>query len=264
MMTLTARRTARLGLAGVAVAAAALSVAPATAAAQAATLPAARSLIDKHVAASGGRAALERAMTSRSTGSFSIPSAGLTGPLTVYSAPNRQAVRVELVGVGEIRSGFDGTTAWALDPFQGARVLEGPERDAVVDAARPGAAFRDSSAVRSVETVSREEIGGVACYKVRVVWTSGRESHDCYNVETGLMHATMMNQPSPMGEMEVVVIMQDYKDFSGVTMPARMVQQVAGQEMHMTMNEVQVAAPPADAFALPPEIKALVKPAGTR
>ncbi len=257
----TARRSASLTLAGAAVATA-LAVVPASASAQGADLPAARTLVDKHIAAAGGRTALERAATSHAKGTFTIPSAGLSGPLEVYSAPNRQSVRIELAGLGVLRSGFDGITAWSLDPISGARVLEGAERSAIVDATTPGSAFRDSTVITSMQTTSREEIAGVACYKVRVLWTSGRESHDCYAVESGLLHASMAKQPSPMGEMDLLVIVQDYKDFGGIKMPTKTVQQVAGQEMMMTFDSMEMVTPPADAFALPPEIQALVKPAG--
>lgn len=237
-------------------AAAALMLTPLAAGAQA--MPDAKTIVAKHIEASGGRAALERANTSVASGSFSIPGAGLTGQMKTMSAPNRMRTEVQLPGLGTMLSGFDGETAWGMDPMQGPRVLQGPERQALVDGTKPGAAFRDSTVVRSMRTIGRDSIAGVACWKVEVNWTSGRTSQDCFSVETGLLHASIATQTSPMGEMQVTTLLQDYKEFSGVRLPTRIVQDVAGQQVVMTIESVEIGNVPADAFALPPEVKALV------
>lgn len=69
----------------------------------------------------------------------------------------------------------------------------------MVEGANLLGALRDASLFTVRETVERTELNGAACYKVRLVWNSGRETHDCYGVDTGLMVAQVASQESPMG-----------------------------------------------------------------
>lgn len=242
---------------GAAISTIALLLLPAFAGAQ--DMPSARSLLDKHIAASGGRAALERARESVTTGTLSMPAAGLTGTMTTTAAPNRMHTRVEIPGLGEMLSGFDGTVAWNLNPIQGARILDGEEKQAIVDATREGATFRDSTVVASMKTTGKETIEGVACWQVEVVWKSGRTSRDCYAEDTGLLHASSATTESPMGSMTVTSLMLEYKEFDGVRLPTRMVQKAAGQEVTMTIEDVKIGSIPASAFEPPAEVKALIR-----
>src|SRR5690606_3245848 len=237
--------------------AAALMLLPALAGAP--DLPSAASLLERHITASGGRAALARSSEGVTTGTLSMPAAGLTGTMTTTSAPNRIHVDIELPGLGNITSGYDGTTAWSNNPMQGARVLEGEERQAVVEGTRPGAMFRDSTVGKSMTTTGQDTISNVACWNVEVSWISGRTTQDCYSVETGLLHASTATQESPMGSATVTTVVSDYKDVDGLKLPTTITQQLGGQVM-MTLTDLNVkfGDVPADAFALPAEVKALV------
>src|SRR5690606_27357486 len=110
----------------------------------------------------------------------------------------------ELPGLGTMLSGYDGTTAWTMNPLQGPRILEGEEREAVVDGTKAGSVFRDSTVVASMKTTGRETIEGVDCWQVDITWKSGRESKDCFAVESGLLHSSTTTSESPMGSITVV------------------------------------------------------------
>lgn len=227
--------TRRMG-AAVALMMSAVAVAPLTAQ----DLPAARSLVDRHIEAVGGRDAVLQSGAYRATGSFQMPAAGLNGQMVIVSeTPNRMATRVTIDGLGEIVSGTDGKVAWSMDPMSGPRLLEGAELRAMLDGANMLAAVRDPSLVESMQTVERTEMRGQACLKVKVVWKSGRESSDCYSVDSGLLIATSATQESPMGSMEVVTHLSDYKQMGGVLMPSKMTQSVMGMEQVMTIDSVE-------------------------
>ncbi|HEX5581800.1 MAG TPA: hypothetical protein VFX39_09500, partial [Gemmatimonadaceae bacterium] len=200
-----------------AVAAVAL-VLPAAAGAQGASLPSAESLVAKHVAAIGGEAAVRKHSSVRMTGTFELPAAGLRGELLVVgAAPNRNALTVVVPGVGELRSGYDGIGAWEFNPMVGARLVEGKEAARVTeDADYYGGALRRQPGIASRETVERTTLGGVPCYRVKVTWKSGRESHECYAVDGGLLVALQSTLEGPMGQMETTQILSDYKSFGGV------------------------------------------------
>lgn len=223
----------------------------------AAQLPAARTLVDRHVQLIGGRDAVMAATDGKTVGTFSLPAVGLVGPMETYVTGGKVLSIITLPGLGEIRSGFDGQVAWAADPMQGARVLQGVEREQLLEQTDPLAGVRDASRLQSLETVGEETLGGVACWKVRLVWNSGRETFDCYAKETGLLHATVAVMASPMGQMTNTTLMLDYADVGGIKSPKRLVMQTGGQEMSLSIDVVERGAQPDTLFALPAEIKAL-------
>jgi hypothetical protein len=222
-------------------------------------LPPAEQLVERYVQAIGGRDAVLRPQSTRMVGTFSMPAAGLTGDLEVIAAkPNHVVTIVNVPGMGMIRSGFDGTVGWALDPMSGARLLTGPELDAMREQANPLMAVRDPSLFQSMETVERTEMGGQPCYRVRAVTTSGRETFDCYHVDSGLLVAQVATQESPMGSVETTTIMTDYRDFGGVLTPTTITQNMMGMQQIMGVTSVEYDAVDPSAFALPAEIHALM------
>lgn len=239
----------------------ALLLAPAVAQAQTA-LPAARDLVSRHVAAIGGRDAILAKASLRTIGTFEMPAAGLKGDLTVVqSKDGRTAMKIVVPGMGELAGGYDGTTAWSMNPMQGARVLEGKELTQMKEDAGFLTLLRESPAIASMETVEKTTLGGVACYKVKVTYTSGRVSHDCYAVDSGLMAGTITTQESAMGTLEITNLMSDWKEFGGVKFATRLRQQAMGQEQVMSIASVEFDnADDAKMFELPPAVKALAAP----
>jgi hypothetical protein len=203
-------------------------------------LPDGRALIDRYVELIGGRDAVLSREFIRSTGQFQMPAMGVTGDLTAYqSQSGKNAVRVSIPGLGEIRSGFDGEVGWSLDPIQGPRVMDGEELEQTREEASFASSIRDESLVESVETLEQGEMNGEACWRVLVRWNSGRETTDCYSVESGLMVASVSSQESPMGTIQVTSLLSDYRELGGFLMPTRMTQQMMGQEQVMVFTDVR-------------------------
>jgi hypothetical protein len=222
-------------------------------------LPDGRALVDRYVELIGGReAALSRPFI-RSTGSFQMPAMGITGELVAYQAqPGKNAVTVDIPGLGQIRSGFNGEVGWSLDPIQGPRLMTGAELAQTKEEASFASSIRDASLVSSAQTVEQAEMNGEACWRVKLSWHSGRETFDCYSVQSGLMVGSTSSQESPMGRIEVTTLLDEYREFGGFRMPTRMTQQMMGQEQVMVIENVEFPAPDDSVFALPPEIQALV------
>lgn len=223
------------------------------------SLPAADGIVRRYVEAMGG-AELRDKQGMVTEGTFSLPAMGTSGPMTVSQArPNQLVLRMTLPGIGEMRSGFDGTVGWSLNPLEGPRVLSGAELEQVRDDADFRATLRDASLIESMETVERKEVDGKACYRVRIVWTSGRETYDCYAVDSGLLLSTDLRTETVMGTVDATVLFSDYKEFDGIRLPTRTVQKVMGQEFVMTVNSVRFEKIDPAVFELPAEIKALVR-----
>jgi hypothetical protein len=248
-------RTARR----VALAAAAISFLPSLALAQATPLPAARDLVAKHVAAIGGREAILRHPFFRAKGSFRMPAAGMTGQLEVAGAqPNLVVMKITVPGMGDILQGFDGTHAWSLDPMQGPRLMEGEELAQMADEAEFASVLRESPSIASMETTEIVTLGGQQCYKVKVVRKSGRETFDCYAVDSGLLIGGFAKPKTAMGEVDAVTEYSDYKEFNGIKQPTKVTQSMMGQQQVLEFTSYEYGPMDAAVFTVPAPVATLI------
>ena len=228
------------------------------------SLPVGRTIIDRYVQAIGGRDAVMRHRSIRYVGTFEMPAAGMKGNLTlVQAAPNKMAMVVDLPGMGQMVSGYDGTVGWSVNPVQGPRVLEGKELEQLRENAGPAAMLRSPDRVRSAETVELTSLGGQPCYKVKITYHSGRESFDCYSPATGLMVGATTTQESPMGSVQVTTLFDDWKEFGGLRTPTKQRLQMLGQEQVLTIDRLEFDHPEdAKVLEIPEQVRPLVKPKG--
>lgn len=223
-------------------------------------LPHARELVDRHIEAVGGAAAMEAQLESTVTGRFGMPAAGLEGSLMIASRPPASRVmKVELPGIGMIHTGYTDGQAWSVDPFLGPRLLEGKELAAQKEANEPGGMMRSDEFVESMTTTELAEYNDQACYKVEIQWRSGRESSDCYSVDTGLLIASESTEESPMGVMEMTSLFSDYENFGDVQLPKTTQVMVMGQEQRIEIDSVEFETPSAEHFELPAAIETLLE-----
>lgn len=237
----------------------ALGLVPAALPAQ--DLPPAAELIDRYVEALGGRDVILAQPGSRATGTFSMPAAGLEASLEVHSAtnPDRSITVVEIPGLGTIQEGYTGEYAWSVDPNLGPRLLEGEELAAAREGASTLGQLRDPSMFTERTTVERTEMNGEACYRVKLVWNSGRETFDCYSEETGLLVAQEMVQPTPMGEIPVVTLIGSYEQHGDVLTPMEVTQQMMGQQQIITLDSVEIREIDPERFTPPATIRTLIE-----
>lgn len=235
---------------------------PLVAAAQVAgaqALPSASSLVARYATAVGGPAYMDaKAIVTK--GGMSMPAAGLNATFELTQlAPNQMQMVTTIPGMGEVQVGFDGTTAWAMDPMQGPRVLAGKEFDQMKDEADRRSVVRSAEMFSAMETLKDTTMNSERCYLVKLTWKSDRETFDCYSPTTGLMVASRSVQKTAMGEIPVVTMFSDYKKFSGVTVATRTVQELMGQQQILTISTVEFKDGAGLSIAPPAAVQALVK-----
>ncbi|MEW5928090.1 MAG: hypothetical protein AB1941_11440 [Gemmatimonadota bacterium] len=230
---------------------------PAAAAAQ--QLPPAKQLIDRYVEVTGGRDAYMKHRSRTTEIELEMPAMGMKMPMrVVQTAPNRMVSQAEMPGgAGTMRSGYDGTVGWQINPMAGPSLMSGAELEQTVQQAEFYGTLNYDKLYRTMETVERTEMGGRPCYRVKLVTASGRESWQCFDTETGLMVASGGKQESQMGTIDMTTLLSDYKEFDGIRVPTRATAQMMGQQMVTTIKSVSHAPVEASAFALPAEIQAL-------
>lgn len=238
----------------------ALLLAPATPAVSQDALPSGREVVNRFIDAIGGKDAIMAQGGRHMMGSFSIPSQGIGGALDVYAQPpNRMLVKVTIDGIGEIKTGYDGTTAWAMNPMVGPQVLDSLQLRQLQQQADFYSSLYPESQIASLETVGTEPFEGVSCYNVKVTTTWGETYNEYFDVETGLQVGSRRKQESQMGAIETVAVASDWRVIEGMKVPFKSVQRTMGIEQLITVDSVSVLAVPDSVFALPPEIQALIK-----
>lgn len=223
-------------------------------------LPSAATIVARYVQAIGGARAILAAGSMHSIGSYAVPTMGLTGEVETFQMqPNRSLTRVTIPGIGDIVRGYDGNVGWSLNPMEGPRLLEGPELKQMHDESDLRSMVRDPELVASMTTLDRTEQNGAACYRVKIVWKSGRESTDCYAVDSGLLVASTVTVTSPMGQIDAQIFYDEYREFSGIKMATLTRQQLMGTEQTFQLRSVEFGRVDPGVFQPPAEIQALRK-----
>ena len=241
-------------------AAAALSLSFVATSAGAQALPDAKELIAKYGKAVGGDN-WKAHKSARMKATMEMPGGGLRADIEAVNifSTRTMLMKTEIPGIGSIMQGFDGTTAWSKDPQLGARLLQGAEGEQASEEADPDAALRVSGNIVKSETVEKTNMNNVDCYKVKHTWKSGRITHDCFSVTDGLIVATMMKQISPMGELEVTQLLNEYKDFGGVKRASTTSFSMMGQDIKTTLTSWEWDTVKPEDVEPPADIKALLK-----
>lgn len=226
-----------------------------------AALPPAQGIIDRHIEAVGGRAAIKAHNSVNMKGSITIPSNGMTGSIEVFAArPNRTLAKTTLAGIGDVMEGYDGKVAWSMSPMTGPMLATGEELaqkafDASFDGALGVAARYD--AIRTLEKTTFE---GRSVYKVALTRKAGGgDDIEFYDVETGLKAGGILERKNPMGTIAVTSSLTKYTKFGDILHPTVMTQTVSGVQIVTTFTSIEYDKVDPAVFDLPTPIKALVK-----
>ncbi|MBL8746496.1 MAG: hypothetical protein JNK58_09095 [Phycisphaerae bacterium] len=232
--------------------------------------PTAKEIIERYLEVTGGRAAYEKITNRETVGTMEIPQQGLKGTTTMLqAAPNKMRMRIDLGGFGSQTTGTDGHDAWSIDTMQGARILEGEEKAAMLRQATFNGELNWESVYKEAKAEAEEEVNGKPAYAVTMTTPDGQKSTNYYEKESGLLVKTMTVAKSPMGEIPMESAYTDFKQVDGITMPHKTtISSAMGMQIIMTIESLRQnidLAP--DAFAMPEEVRKLAEssqPAGEK
>jgi zinc protease len=229
-------------------------------AASAADLKTGEAVLDNYVEATGGAAAYAKIHNMVMKGSMGMPAMGLKGAVTINSAePNKVNLSTEIVGVGKIVEGSDGSNAWTFSAMQGPQLKKGDE---LADSLREAFFHKENewrTIYKSAELSGEEDVDGKPAYKVVLTPKSGVPETQYYDKASGLMVRHQGIRKTAFGEIPVDVAISGYSKECGVTLPHTMVQSVAGQKIELKIDTVECNSAIAPAtFQPPPEVKALL------
>jgi len=230
----------------------------------AAELPAARKLIDAHVAAVGGREAALAGTEGSIKSTMEIVEASMKGDLVLHSRGEDRLLILTLPAMGETRMGSTGGVVWSIDAMSGPRVLEGKERQQMAEQFDPLYLLRDASLIETAATTALSDSEGRACYRVEIKWKSGNNTADCYSSENGLLLSSESTAATPMGELKQVTHFSEYTAYGKSKAPKITKVKVAGMTQLVRIESYEESPQDAKLFVLPAAIEALVKKAATQ
>jgi len=224
-----------------------------------AELPDARTIVDRHVKAMGGREAILAHKSMHAKGTLSIPASGMSGPVEMFgAAPDRVLVKASITGIGEILDGFNGTHAWTINPMMGPALKTGKELEQTKFDADFYSDLRDAKKY-TLTTIEKTTFDGRDCYKVRVKRPDGSEDFDFYDVATGLRAGSINTRETQMGTVTVTNTEGGYTKFGKLTQATTLTQKIMGLEQKITLDVVEYDNVDPAVFELPAVIKALIK-----
>ena len=230
--------------------------------ARAQALPVASEIIAKYVSAIGGKVEVLKITSIKQTATMAVPSVGLNADMEMYSAaPNKMAMKTNIPGLGEMQNGYNGSVAWDVNPMQGPRLLADKElANTAENADFYASMLYPAERFAVMETVGDSTINGEKVYKVKMVRKATmKESMAYFSAASGLLVASFSTQESQMGQMPVMSTMADYKKFGGVLMPTKLEQHMGPQKIVVTIKDVTINDVPESAFAVPENVKPLIK-----
>lgn len=220
-------------------------------------LPSAAELVARHDSLVGGRALLEAHSSMRVRGAMTIPAAGIEAPFEIRKRkPNAYRFEASLGPGAELRQGFDGAIAWAIQGDQ-PMILEGDQRDQIVNQADFYADLHDPAQFTAMETVRETRFADRACYEVRMTRVNGDVVYEYFDVESGLSAGGSSTVQSGAGTLTQTSIFTDYRTFDGYRMATRIVQQNPQFEVILSIDSVSFDDVDASEIAPPDTVRAL-------
>ncbi len=223
-------------------------------------------VIERHLAAVGGRAALAKLETRVAAGTVTISTQGisLAGSLEVYAkAPNKSRTLIKLdfsqFGAAEmtIDQRCDGKTAYASNSMQGDREITGSQLQTMLNESFPSHFLNYKAAGATVELVGRDKVGDRAAYVLLYTPKVGSAVREYVDAETYLPLRTVekVTAAEMGGEVEQTSEMSDFRDVGGFKIPFSISTVNPTQTITITVKRVEHNTPIDDAMFSRPAAK---------
>lgn len=225
----------------------------------------AEAVLERYVEVTGGKAAYEKVKSVTMLGTMEIKGQGVKGEMRSYRVDGgKYYTLVDLPGIGKQEDGSNGSVAWDKTVL-GPRIKTGVEKflascaTAAMSEYGRGALEKDSCYAKT-ELVGEEIVDGKPAFRLRMTPKEGKPEEQFYDKATGLLIKTKMVMPSPMGDVPIVAIVNEYREVDGIKTPVKLTNEMGAVSMVMSFSSVKFNETiPEAMFALPPEIQALVK-----
>lgn len=187
-------------------------------------------VIDKALAAQGGRDALTkiRSRAMNGTIALSTPAGDVTGTIEVWNkTPNKSRTLIKLdlsqfgAGPVAIDQRFDGAAGYVIDPLQGDRDLSGNQLQNLKNGAFPSPFLDYKARGVTMKLLPAEKVLGHDAIVLQMTPTSGSPVKNYFDAESYQLMRTVVtvNVPQINADVESTVDFSDYRTVDGVKVP---------------------------------------------
>jgi len=217
-------------------------------------------IINTMIEALGGRESIESIKSMKSTGTISIPMAGLSGTVESFGmTPDKFFLKISLPAMGETLQGLNGKTAWSSDAMNGPRILPPEEAGDLIDQADLHLRLNYEEDYKLIKFEGEVVFESEKAYKINLTDHDDVESTEYYSIESGLQIASEIVANTAMGVTNITVLMQDYKELGGHLQPSKIIQKVGPTQIIIEISEVEYNEVDESVFELPASVKALLE-----
>jgi hypothetical protein len=206
-------------------------------------------VIEKSIAAMGGRAAMEKVKTRVMTGTLAIgtPAGDIAGTVEMYAAvPNKQrtVIKADLsqFGAGQlvVDQRFDGTAGYAMDSMQGNRDITGNQLDNLRAQSFPHPFLNYKATGMAVKLGAREKVGDRDAFVLTFEPTAGSPIKQYVDAETFLPTRAVITTDLPqVGKIEQTMDPSDFRVVDGAKIPFQLRIVNSMQTISMTFTKVE-------------------------
>ena len=177
-------------------------------------LPTVQQVLDRYVAATGGRDALLRHK------SMTMHMKEGDVELVLYMKDTKAAQKILFPDGKTMRGGYDGKVAWSIDTTGKVHV---PQGDVIKTIARDADMYYHLHVMnyfRSMAVVDVKPFNGRPCYHLKGVNNWGKVNEQFYDTASGLLLGYAFNTAWRGGNGDATATFEDYTNYGGVLMAA--------------------------------------------
>ncbi len=206
-------------------------------------------IIEKGIAAGGGREALAKVTSRATTGTMTVttPGGDVAGTIEVVNqAPNKTQTIITLdlsaMGAGKmtIDQRFDGTNGYASNSMQGETPVTSSQIDTQRNAIFPSPFLDYKERGTKIELTGKEKIGDKDAYVLLVTPAKGPASRLWVDATTYLpVKTTTTVETAEVGTVEQTILLSDFRQVDGLTVPFKVVGSSAIQTFTVVVTKVE-------------------------
>jgi outer membrane lipoprotein-sorting protein len=200
----------------------------------------AEQVIEKGIAASGGREAIGKITSRTAKGNVDVTFAGITAPMEIFAkAPNKMVSITTVEGYGIIKNGFDGTVGWSDTPEAGIQEFKGERNEEAKRNATFNGMLNWKELYEKAELKGKEKVGERDAYVLVLTPNVGKPVTQYYDASTFELIRQVQTSITDQGETEIRSEFSDYKDIDGVKAPMTIKQTIPMGDLIIKMTEVK-------------------------
>jgi len=207
-------------------------------------------VVEKHLAALGGREALTRLTSRRATGTVTLTVQGmdLGGTIVIENkgaSMSRGVLQIDLSALGvqdkvTVQQVFDGKAAWSLSSMQGDTPITGDQLQNMRNNPFPTPLLNYKSAEMVLEAQPGEAINGKQMIVLKATPKAGPVMRVYLDPDTYLIARTVFRLTTPeTGDVEQVNEPSDYRTVDGVKVPFLVVNTNPAQALRIKLDKVE-------------------------